>query len=114
VATTPASDIAQSTGTNAIVQAEATGNTGLAMGATIGIATGAGVGGIALFATCILLLRRHWKKRREANDEALQNLDALYEKDKPVFEEKDTGRWNKGLEVYHDATKPSEFRGYRS
>lgn len=56
--------------------------------------------------------RRYWRKKREANDEALEHLDALYEKGKPLdWVEQDTGRWNKGLEQFHDATRPAELAG---
>lgn len=76
--------------------------------ATIGVASAGGVGALLLIVTSILACRRYWRKRREANDEALQKLDDMYEKGKPVDEwrELDNGRWNKGLEQYHDATKP--------
>ncbi|KAH8205759.1 hypothetical protein TruAng_000035 [Truncatella angustata] len=101
---------------NGLTQASTTETaTGMTMAATIGISVAGGVGALALIVTSILVCRRYWRKRREANDEALQNLDAMYEKGKPVdWVELDTGRWNKGLEVFHDATRPAELAGESS
>jgi hypothetical protein len=82
--------------------------------ATIGIATGAGVAGVLIIVAGILACRRHWRNRRESDDAALAQLDMRYESEKPVFEEKDTSRWNKGLEQYHDATRPAELGHSRS
>jgi hypothetical protein len=87
----------------------------MSKGATIGVAVAGGVGAIALIVTGILACRRYWRNRREANDEALQKLDDLYEKGRPVdWVEKDNSRWNKGLEQFHDATRPAELASLSS
>ncbi|KAK8038237.1 hypothetical protein PG994_015004 [Apiospora phragmitis] len=97
--------------TNGLAQAQNGGappqSGGFPMGATIGIAVAGGVGALALIATSIVLLRRHWRRRREGDNEQLKQLDTMYEQGKPTGFETMPGekeRWQRGLEQYHDAS----------
>ncbi|KAK7954053.1 hypothetical protein PG988_014747 [Apiospora saccharicola] len=110
--------------TNALAQAQngvaPPQSGGFPIGATIGIAVAGGVGALALIVTSIVLLRRHWRRRREGDDEQLKQLDTMYEQGKPTGSESMPGekeRWQRGLEQYHNGGAADNFttaNAYRS
>lgn len=102
--------------TNGLAQAQNGGappqSGGFPMGATIGIAVAGGVGALALVVTSIVLLRRHWRRRREGDNEQLKQLDNMYEQGKPTgFESmpREKERWQRGLEQYHSGGGTDNF-----